>query len=326
MHGKYAVREEVYVMAYRQQNNRRPHLGKSLIGFPKDYVMVDIETTGLKPYEDEILELSAIRVRDNQIERTFSSLIQPTRPISSFITRLTGISNFMVATAPTMDQVLPTFLDFIRDDIIVGYNVNFDLSFIYDTAVKLYNYPVRNDYIDVLTMARKLVHATENHKLGTTAKFYEVSYEGAHRGLTDCFITIEVMNHLHQDALIEYGSEQDFKQSFYRKTYPKKVNVDDLKAQTTDFNPDHPLFDKIVVFSGDLVKMTRESAMQAALDKGANLGKSVTLKTDYLIVSQKDLNASKKSSKFKKAEEYANRGEKIKIIAEKTFLMLLDMD
>lgn len=312
-------------MAYNRRNQSRPQLGKSIIGFPKDYVMVDIETTGLKSYEDEILELSAIRMRNHEVERTFSTLIQPTRPIDRFITNLTGITNEMVIDAPTIDQVLPTFLDFLRQDTILGYNVQFDLGFIYDTSMKLYNYPVKNDYLDVLKIARKLVRATPNHKLGTIAQFYNVSYQGAHRGLTDCYITVEVYKNLFEDAKVEYKSEQDFKNAFYSKSYPKRINVDDLKAETTDFNIEHPLYNKILVFSGDLGKMTREEAMQKALNKGANLGKSVTLKTDYLIVSQKDINSEHKTSKFKKAEMYANRGEKIKIIPETTFYTLLEM-
>lgn len=312
----------VYNSKSRQQ---RPYMGKSIIGFPKDYVMVDIETTGLKPNNDEILELSAIRMRNHQMVQTFSTLVQPNRPISGFITNLTGITNNMVMTAPRIDQAMPAFLDFIQDDIILGYNVNFDLSFIYDTSVALYNYPVKNDYLDVLTIARKLVRETANHKLGTMAQFYSISYQGAHRGLTDCYITVEVYNQLYNQAKQTYQSEQDFKNAFYKRRYPKQIKVEDLKAETTDFNPMHPLFNKIVVFSGDLDNMSRKEAMQLALNKGAILGKSVTLKTDYLIVSQSDLNKQKKTSKFKKAEDYANRGEKIKIISEKIYKQLLDM-
>lgn len=314
-------------MAYnRKSGQQRPHMGKSIIGFPKDYVMIDIETTGLKPSNDEILELSAIRIRDHQMDRTFSTLVQPNRPISGLITNLTGITNNMVMTAPRIDQAMPEFLDFIQDDIILGYNVNFDLGFIYDTAVNLYNFPVKNDYLDVLTIARKLVTETPNHKLGTMAQFYGISYEGAHRGLTDCYITIEVYNQLFNQAKQVYQSEQDFKNAFYRHAYPKQIKVEDLEAETSDFNPMHPLFNKTIVFSGDLDNMSREEAMQSSLNKGAILGKSVTLKTDYLIVSQSDLNKQKKTSKFKKAEEYANRGEKIKIISEKIFKQLLEME
>lgn len=309
----------------RRTAPHRPQMGKSIIGFPKDYVMIDIETTGLKSAEDEILELSAIRIRNHQKDQTFSSLVQPKRPVSSFITNLTGITNHMVMEAPTIDQVLPAFLDFVQEDIILGYNVKFDLGFIYDTAVHLYNFPVQNDYLDVLTIARKLVRGTPNHKLGTMAQNFGISYEGAHRGLTDCYITVEVYNHLFNHAKQVYRSEQDFKNAFYRRAYPKQIKVDDLKAETTDFNPLHPLFNKTLVFSGDLDNMTREEAMQKALNKGAVLGKSVTLKTDYLIVSQSDLNKQKRTTKFKKAEEYANRGEKIKIISEKIFKQLLDM-
>ena len=260
------------------------------------------------------------------MDRTFSTLVQPNRPISGFITNLTGISNHMVMTAPPIEQAMPEFLNFIQEDIILGYNVNFDLSFIYDTAVNLYNFPVRNDYLDVLTIARKLVTGTPNHKLGTMAQFYGISYEGAHRGLTDCYITVEVYNQLFNQAKQVYQSEQDFKNDFYRRAYPKQIKVEDLKAETSDFNPMHPLFNKTIVFSGDLDNMSREEAMQSSLNKGAILGKSVTLKTDYLIVSQSDLNKQKKTSKFKKAEEYANRGEKIKIISEKIFKQLLEME
>ena len=120
-------------MAYnRRSGQQRPHMGKSIIGFPKDYVMIDIETTGLKPSNDEILELSAIRIRDHQIDRTFSTLVQPNRPISGFITNLTGISNHMVMTAPPIEQAMPEFLDFIQEDIILGYKVKFELRFLYD--------------------------------------------------------------------------------------------------------------------------------------------------------------------------------------------------
>lgn len=312
-------------MVYKNQRNSRAHLGKSIIGFPKDYVMVDIETTGLKSYEDDIIELSAIRMRNNEVDQTFSTLIQPRKPISPFITNLTGISNSMVVNAPIIDQVMPKFLDFLSEDIVLGYNVGFDLGFIYDHSVQLFNYPVKNDYLDVLRIARKLIHNTPNHKLGTMAQFYGISYEGAHRGLTDCFITVDVYHKLYEEARLRFESEQAFKQSFYTKSYPQRVNVDDLKAQTDDFNPLHPLFNKTLVFSGDLEKMTRESAMQAALNKGAILGKSVTLKTDYLIVSKKDLSRQNKTVKFKKAEEYANRGEKIKIISEQIYYQLLEM-
>lgn len=309
----------------RNSSQKRPYMGKSIIGFPKDYVMIDIETTGLKPNNDEIIELSAIRIRDHQITQTFSTLVQPNQPISAFITNLTGITNDMVMTAPKIIQALPEFLGFLEEDIILGYNVKFDLSFIYDTAVSLYNAPIRNDYLDVLTIARKLVTGTPNHKLGTMAKFYGISYQGAHRGLNDCFITVAVYNQLFHQAKKVYQSEQDFKNAFYRRSYPKKIKVEDLKAETSNFNPMHPLFNKTIIFSGDLENMSREEAMQSALNKGAILGKSVTLKTDYLIVAQSDLNQQKKTSKFKKAEEYANRGEKIKIISEKIFKQLLEM-
>ena len=87
--------------------------GKSLIKIPSRFVVFDIETTGLNPATDEIIEISAIKVRDNVIEDTFSYLIKPNNEIPYFITELTKITNEMVENAPSIEEVLPKFLDLL---------------------------------------------------------------------------------------------------------------------------------------------------------------------------------------------------------------------
>ena len=104
--------------------------GKLLSAYPDDYTVLDIETTGLSPQNDYITEISAIKYRNNRRVDEFSSLVKPELSIPYYITRLTGINDAMVADAPAIDEVILSFMDFLADDIIAGYNIGFDLSFI----------------------------------------------------------------------------------------------------------------------------------------------------------------------------------------------------
>lgn len=166
--------------------------GESLLTFPEDYTVIDIETNGLNSAIDDIIELSAIRVRKDKSVKTFSKLIKPQRPVGSFISRLTGISNSMLSNEPSIEEVLPEFLDFIGKDIVLGHNVNFDINFIYDKSIKHFNKAFSNSFVDTLKIARKLKLDCANHKLKTLADYYQIKQGRMHRGLEDCRITFEV--------------------------------------------------------------------------------------------------------------------------------------
>lgn len=170
-------------------NNR-----KNLNKFVDDYVLVDIETTGLSPITDEIIEIGAIKVKQNKIVDKYNELIKVNRVISPFITNLTGITNEMLQTGKNPITVYKEFIDFIGENVIIGHNVNFDLGFLTDKCKKYINYNLTNDYVDTMYLARRLVKDTMNYKLGTLAEYFNVSYEGAHRGLKDVEITYEVYN------------------------------------------------------------------------------------------------------------------------------------
>lgn len=174
----------------------RQFKGKSLNDLVDDYVLVDIETTGLSPQRDEIIEIGAIKVKDNKIVDTYSSLINIGKKIPYFITELTGITTEMITNeGKDKEEVLREFVDFAGDNIIVGHNVNFDINFIYDKCEKYLNTYLSNDFIDTMKIAKKLV-STPNYKLGTLADYFNVDYNGAHRGLKDVEITYEVYNKL----------------------------------------------------------------------------------------------------------------------------------
>lgn len=188
----------------------REFKGKSLIDFPLNYVVFDIETTGLNSYYNEIIEISAIKVRNDKIVDEFSTLVKPVGKIGSFITNLTGITNDMVSEASSIDKVLEDFLVFIGDDILVGHNVNFDINFVYDNLVKLGYNGLANDFIDNLRIARKVLPELNHHRLGDLALYYLIDTTGAHRGLKDSYMTYQIFLKLKDEAVNQYGSYESF--------------------------------------------------------------------------------------------------------------------
>ncbi len=173
--------------------------GSLINDFPSDYTVVDIETTGLSPHKCEIIEISALKVRGDKIVDTFSSLIKPSKPVSSFITNLTGITNDMVNAAPDIKSVLPEFLTFAGKDFILGHNVNFDINFIYDNLKKYFSRDFTNNFIDTMHLSRKYCDL-RRHNLKSLAEHYNISLEGHHRALNDCNITFNVYQNIKKDA------------------------------------------------------------------------------------------------------------------------------
>ena len=111
-----------------------PRLGNGIIAFPEDYTVIDLETTGLDPKNELIIEFAAVKVRENKVVDPFQSLCDPGYPIPPVIEALTGITTEMVRCCPNPRSVLPDFLDFVGDDYIIGHNVLFDVRFIAKSA------------------------------------------------------------------------------------------------------------------------------------------------------------------------------------------------
>ena len=176
--------------------NFREHKGKSLLKWVDNYVLVDIETTGLSPRTDEIIEIGAIKVKENKIIDTYNTLIKIDRNLNPFITKLTGITDKMLETGKERDKALEEFVDFTGNEIIMGHNVNFDINFIYDKCLSYLDYYLSNDFVDTMRIAKHILPDIQNYKLGTLANYFGVDYRSAHRGLKDVEITYEVYNKL----------------------------------------------------------------------------------------------------------------------------------
>lgn len=177
-------------MAYK---NMREHKGKSLIKDLDDYVVLDIETTSLDDFYGEILEISAIKVRNKKEVDYFSELIKVKKEVGFFTTKLTGITNEMVQKeGKELVEVLNNFKNFLGDDIIIGHNVNFDINFIYDSMQSNLNEYLSNDFVDTLRISRRALPQLEHHKLDDLIDYFNLVKRDEHRALNDCVLTNQV--------------------------------------------------------------------------------------------------------------------------------------
>lgn len=161
--------------------------GKQIYQYVPDYVLYDLETTGISCNYDDIIEISAVRVRNGIIADEFSELVNPGRPIPYAASMVNNITDDMVAEAPMLAEVLPRFLSFIGEDILVGHNINsFDMKFIYRDCEKYYGQSLTNDYIDTLNVAKHVFPDWKHRRLSDLADYYGISTVGAHRALADC--------------------------------------------------------------------------------------------------------------------------------------------
>ncbi len=305
------------VVSTTKPKPNREYKGKSLLDLPNDYVVIDLETTGLSPEFDEIIEVSALRFKDDTLIETFSTLVKPERKIPEFITALTGISNDMVSNSPRIKRVLEDLKSFLSiDDIIMGYNVNFDINFLYENYEIEFNEPFRNNFVDVLRIAKRLESSLPDHKLETLSSYYGVK-SIHHRAEADCDTCQKCYMKLKEKAIAEYGSVEEFSKRYY-----SVLKAKDIQATTDVFDEEHPFFGKTVVFTGALEQMVRKDAMQLVVNLGGIVGDGVTSKTNYLVLGNLAYSANvkgDKSSKLKKAEVLIAKGQDLKIIPESVF-------
>ena len=152
------------------------------------FVVFDIETTGFSPLTCKIIEIGAVRVENGQITDRFSTFVNPKVPIPFRIEQLTSISDSMVMDAPTVEQVLPEFLEFCKGAVMVAHNADFDMGFIMENCDQL-GIPHDFTYVDTVGMARFLLPALNRFKLDTVAKAVGVPLQHHHRAVDDAECT-----------------------------------------------------------------------------------------------------------------------------------------
>lgn len=162
------------------------------------FVVVDLETTGGAPDGGGITEIGAVKVRGGEELGTLATLVNPGTPIPPFITVLTGITQTMLAPAPPIEVVLPSFLEFIRDAVLVAHNAPYDVGFLKAACARHgYDWPAPR-ILDTAALARRVLTRDEvpNRKLGTLAAFFRTPRRPTHRALDDAQATVDVLHGL----------------------------------------------------------------------------------------------------------------------------------
>lgn len=168
------------------------------------YVCVDLETTGLDPKRDKIIEIGAVKVVDGRVEETFQTLLSPGRKLEDKITELTGICDEQLIHAPGIEEVLPAFLEFAGEEVLLGHSILFDYSFLKKAAVNQKQKFERKG-IDTLKIARKYLPELESRSLGYLCGYYGTAHH-AHRALDDAQATVELYHKLTE---LFYEKEQE---------------------------------------------------------------------------------------------------------------------
>lgn len=273
------------------KNSKKPDRkkGKSLIANLKDYTVIDLETTSQYPTSAEIIEMSAVKIRNSEIVDTYSTLIKPSESLSSSITELTGITNEMLSNAPKIEEKIQEYLDFISDDVILGHNIaSYDSIILYDLCENLGLKTFDNDILDTLRYSRCCDIDVLDYKLTTLTEYFKIEHN-AHRALNDCIANFECYEKLKE---------------YFKNVYSCSVN--------TCYSE---LNGKSVVLTGKFSIGLKEDVQAIIEEMGATVKTSVSSKTDYLIIGS----LGGEGNKVLKAEELQLKGKPIKIVKENEF-------
>ncbi len=153
-------------------------------GFEDEFVVFDIETTGLSPVNCKIIEIGAVRIKNGEVLERYNTFVNPECPIPEEIVELTSITDNMVADARTIDVVLPEFFDFVGDRLLIAHNADFDTGFI-RAAAKALGIPFDTPYLDTVALSRYLNTELKSHKLDGLAKHYGLGDFNHHRACDD---------------------------------------------------------------------------------------------------------------------------------------------
>lgn len=246
--------------------------GKPILEFPDSYIVVDIETTGLDPVKDCIIEISAVKYRKNRKVDDYVVLINIDRRVPLHITELTGITNKMLEGGVEVTAALQGFIDFIGEDILVGYNVPFDLAFLTIASERYLIRSIFNDYIDVMQIAMEKLPFLGRPKQIVVAKYFGIGTEGSHRALNDCEICNACYQKLKELSVPLYSMPD------------KQVLLEALP----DAQGDKPFLGKKFLFIGCLYKWYIKNLMDVVEKLGGTVCSDTSGSIDIVVVGTAD--------------------------------------
>lgn len=269
---------------------------------PSDFVLFDLETTSKYPTMAEILEIAAVKVRNNVIVEEFESLVNPDIEIPTEATAINGITNEMVSDAPKLTEVLNKFYDFIKDEILIGHNINtFDLNVISAKYSEIMNIHLDNDFLDTLQLSRRLIDQNEcgNFKLNSLCNYLNIDIKPNHRAMQDVKSNFELYLKLKE---INYLPEEKVKSIIKSKK----------RLAPSEINCNEDISNKRICITGEFACSDRKQLKERLTQLGAKVTAAVSPKTDFLLIG--DLGTTT-THKIDDAKQHGTR-----IVYEKDFI------
>ena len=197
----------------------------------RDYIVVDVETTGLNPARDRLLEIGAARILNGKVEETYQTFIDAGVEVPERITELTGITDEMRLSGKRPEQAIPEFLEFCGELPILGHNVSFDFGFLKQAAVNQ-GLIFEREALDTLKIARKLLPDLPSRRLPDLCAYYQVDPGNSHRALDDALSTHFLLWHM-WEAFKETAPEEF---TLYPLVYSAKKQSPIAKSQKAYLN------------------------------------------------------------------------------------------
>ena len=233
------------------------------------YIALDLETTGLNPKYDKIIEIGALKIKEGGVIDVYSTFIDVGIPISEKITNLTGISNNMVKNGIRLQKAIEDLVEFCEDYILLGHNILFDYSFIKRSTVN-YNLKFEKTGIDTLKIARKVLPHLEKRNLEYLCKHYHIAHQNRHRAYDDAKAASDLYRNMFEEfgehhfeafmpSQLVYQVKKEGPITKSQKTYLKdlikyhKIKVD-YRIEDLTKNEASRIIDKIILNHGKIIR------------------------------------------------------------------------
>jgi DNA polymerase-3 subunit epsilon len=209
------------------------------------FVVTDVETTGTSADDNRVLEIGSVKVRDGDVVDQFQQLVNPQQSVPGRITEMTGITTGMVFEAPPIETVLPEYLEFLGEALLVAHNLSFDESFLNAELGRIDRASLSNETLCTLRLARRLLPGLDSKGLSRLAQFYDIDVDGRHRALGDAEATSIVLRRLLSQLAFEHEIDTvegvlRFQHQSYQTVRSVPAHIEDIREDVLPEAPDAP--------------------------------------------------------------------------------------
>lgn len=307
-----------------------------------DFIAIDFEIAN-RNY-NSACSLGLIFVKNNKIiDQKYFVIKPPTDVMDPEMTNIHGLTVDDIKDAPTFDQVWNEISYYFHNEtFIIAHNARFDMNVLKNCLIT-YNFDIPDfNYVCNIPITTRACRGEGiPNSLEARAKRFGVIMDEHHNALSDAKAVAELVltciKLKRRRSIHTYFSTfssipiRPFKELKHDSTFKggkrfQSIKITDITPEKSEFNEEHPLFDKAIVFTGELETIARADAMQKVVDVGAKIRSAVSSKTDFLVVGKQDktvVGKTGRSSKERKADEFIEKGVEIKVINEDEFIDLL---